>query len=186
MIQFEESGHPVFRVTSPLSPGTLKSKGVGNLSTHFCDDGGTIETVFRTIISVHQLSIYGAVSDLCEDYQACHARTWRLVLAGQSLVWASKFAEENTYTFDHWSCTRIYCKSTKNEWRGPHWQQLESDSTPWQRTLKNSHNAQNQWHVLSTFSLRDEKSYDPKGWIRGNTKIGPVLEVTTRSIWSGN
>ena len=26
---------------------------------------------------------------------------------------------------------------------------------------------------------RDEKSTDPKGWIRGNTTIGPVLEVTT-------
>ena len=26
---------------------------------------------------------------------------------------------------------------------------------------------------------RDEKSSDPKRWIRGNTKIGPVLEVTT-------
>ena len=26
---------------------------------------------------------------------------------------------------------------------------------------------------------RDEKSSDPKGWNRGNTKIGPVLEVTT-------
>ena len=26
---------------------------------------------------------------------------------------------------------------------------------------------------------RDEKSSDPKGWIRGNTIIGPVLEVTT-------
>ena len=26
---------------------------------------------------------------------------------------------------------------------------------------------------------RNEKSSDPKGWIRRNTKIGPVLEVTT-------
>ena len=26
---------------------------------------------------------------------------------------------------------------------------------------------------------RDEKSSEPQGWIRGNTKIGPVLEVTT-------
>ena len=26
---------------------------------------------------------------------------------------------------------------------------------------------------------RDEMSTDPKGWIQGNTKIGPVLEVTT-------
>ena len=26
---------------------------------------------------------------------------------------------------------------------------------------------------------RDDNLTDPKGWIRGNTKIGPVLEVTT-------
>ena len=47
----------------PLHRGTLKSKGGGKLSIHFCADEGTIETVFRTIISVNQLSIYGAVSD---------------------------------------------------------------------------------------------------------------------------
>ena len=84
MIKFSESGHPVFRATSPLSRGTLKSKGGGKLSIHFCADGDTIETVFRTIISVNQLSIYGAVSDLCEEYSACQTRTERPVLAGQS------------------------------------------------------------------------------------------------------
>ena len=41
------------------------------------------ETVFRTIISVNQLSIYGAVSDLCEEYGSCQTRTERPVLAGQ-------------------------------------------------------------------------------------------------------
>ena len=70
--------------TSPLSLGTLKSKGGGKLSIHFCADGDTIETVFRTIISVNQLSIYGAVSDLCDEYRICQARTGRPVLAGQS------------------------------------------------------------------------------------------------------
>ena len=70
MIKFGESGHPVFRATSPLSRGTLKSKGGGKLSIHFCADGETIETFFRTIISVNQLGIYGAVSDSCEDYKA--------------------------------------------------------------------------------------------------------------------
>ena len=63
MFKFEESGHPLFRDTSPLSRGTLKSKGGGKLSFHFCADRVAIETVFRTIISVIQLSIYGAVSD---------------------------------------------------------------------------------------------------------------------------
>ena len=84
MIKFGESGHPVFRATSPLSRGTLKSKGGGKLSKHFCADGDTIETVFRTIISVSQLSIYGAVSDLCEEYSSCQTRTGRTVLAEQS------------------------------------------------------------------------------------------------------
>ena len=68
MIKFGESGHSVFRATSPLSRGTLKSKGGGKLSVHFCADGDTIETVFRTIISVNQLSIHGAVSELCRRY----------------------------------------------------------------------------------------------------------------------
>ena len=79
MIQFAESGHPIFRSTSPLFRGVLKSKGGGQLSIHFCADGETVETVFRTIISVNQLCIYGAVSDLCDEYMACEART-----AGQS------------------------------------------------------------------------------------------------------
>ena len=43
-----------------------------------------IETVFRTIISVNQLSIYGAVTDWCEEYSNCRTRTGTLVLAGQS------------------------------------------------------------------------------------------------------
>ena len=50
MIKFGESGHPVFRGTSPLPRGTVKSKWGGKLSIHFCADGDTIETVFRTII----------------------------------------------------------------------------------------------------------------------------------------
>ena len=83
MIQFGESRHPVFRATSPLSRGTLKSKDGGKLSMHFCADEGTIETVFRTITSVNQLSLYGAVAEMCEEYKACHDRTGRL-LVGQS------------------------------------------------------------------------------------------------------
>ena len=63
MIKISETGHPVFRTSSTLSRGTLKSRGGGKLSIHFFADEGTIETVSRTIISVNQLSIHGAVSD---------------------------------------------------------------------------------------------------------------------------
>ena len=43
-----------------------------------------IETVFRTIISVNQLSFHGAVSELCEEYSISQTSTSRLVVAEQS------------------------------------------------------------------------------------------------------
>ena len=84
MLTLAESTHPVFRSTSPLSRGELKSKGWGKLSTHYCADLGKIDTVFRTIISVNQLSIYGTVAEMCEECDSCHDRTGRLVVEGQS------------------------------------------------------------------------------------------------------
>ena len=54
VIKFGESGHPVFRATSPLSRGTLKSKECGKLSIRFCADGDTIETVFaQSFLQIH-------------------------------------------------------------------------------------------------------------------------------------
>ena len=89
---------------SPLFRGTLESKGGVNLFLHFCADGDTIETVFRTIISVNQPSIYGAVSDLCKEYSRCQTRTRRLVVAEQcdplfepaNLLIMTPTAQENT------------------------------------------------------------------------------------------
>ena len=68
----------------PFFRAVLKSKGGGKLSIHYCADPGTIENVFRTNISVNQLSIYGAVADLCEECDSCHDRTGRPVVEGQS------------------------------------------------------------------------------------------------------
>ena len=58
MLNFSESGHTVFRESSALERGDLKSTGKGILSIHFCGDDKTVEVVLRTIISVNQLSIY--------------------------------------------------------------------------------------------------------------------------------
>ena len=55
LIEFVESGCPIFRATTPLSRGQLKSKGHGKLSTHFAVVLETIETIFRIIVSASQL-----------------------------------------------------------------------------------------------------------------------------------
>ena len=82
MIKIRRKRTPSF--PSHESIVSRKRSKAGKLSIHFCADGDPIETVFRTIISVNQISIYGAVSEFCEEYSACQARTGRLVLAGQS------------------------------------------------------------------------------------------------------
>ena len=46
LLEFAESGHPIFRATTPLSRSNLKSKGHGKLSIHFAADQETIETIF--------------------------------------------------------------------------------------------------------------------------------------------
>ena len=87
LLEFAESGHPIFRATTPLSRCILKSKGHGKLSIHFTADYPTIETIFRTIISVNQLSIYGAVANRCEEFEAHQDRSGEPdVLMGQSIV----------------------------------------------------------------------------------------------------
>ena len=76
LLDFAESGHPTFRATTPLSRGILKSKGHGKLSIHFTADNPTIETIFRIIISVTQLSIYGAVAAICEEFETDQDGSW--------------------------------------------------------------------------------------------------------------
>ena len=83
-MEFAESGCPIFRATTPLSRGQLKSKGRGKLSIHYAADQETIETIFRIIVSANQLSLYGAVAEICEEYESLHERTGRPVVMGQS------------------------------------------------------------------------------------------------------
>ena len=84
MVTLAESRQPVFRATSPLSRGVLKKKGGGKLSIHYCTEQETITTVFRTIASVNQLSLYGAVAEMCEEYETFHDRKGQPVVRGQS------------------------------------------------------------------------------------------------------
>ena len=199
MIKFGESGHPVFRATSPLSRGTLKSRGGGKSSIHFCADGDTLETVFfRTIISDNQLSIYGAVSDLCEKYKACHVRTGRLVMTGQSdplFVPTSSLMKTHTPSTDDPAQEDLLQKYQERVERLSQQNRVIKICTDAEflttvdvgqyfmtkDTKEFSQFAESAACREYTLS-RDEKLSDPKGWIRGNIEIGPVLEVTTSHL----
>ena len=85
LLLFAESGHPTFRATTPLPRGKLKRKGKGKVSIHFSADQDTVDTIYRIILSVNQLSVYGAVAAVCEEFEDHQDRTGQpVILVGRS------------------------------------------------------------------------------------------------------
>ena len=64
LLKFAESGHPIFRSTTPLSRGKLKSKGKGKVSIHFSADQDTVDT----IIALFSLSISSVSTEQWQLY----------------------------------------------------------------------------------------------------------------------
>ena len=91
---------------------------------------------------------------------------------------------------------KIYCKSTNNEWTSYHNKNrvikfctdagflTTVDVGQYFMTKHTAEFSQFTDAVACReYTLpRDEDTSEPEGWIRGNTKIGPVLEVTTRCL----
>ena len=192
LLEFAESGHPTSRATTPLSRGILKSKGRGKLSIHFAADQNTIDTIYRIILSVNQLSVYGAVAAICEEFEDHQDRTGQpVILVGQSIVLDEVKAE-----------TPVHDEDPRNDqiiWQ-QYIQQLESLSPESKVTrfckeagfmrvveigqyfmTKDTGNLRQFRSVACReYTLpRDDPASQPKGWIQGNMRIGPILEVTT-------
>ena len=87
LLEFAERGHPTFRATTPLSKCILKSKRRGKLSIHFTADQETVDAMYRIVLAVNQLSIYGAVAAMCEEFENHQDGSGEPeVLMGQSIV----------------------------------------------------------------------------------------------------
>ena len=190
LLEFAESGHPIFRSTTPLSRRKLKSKGKSKVSIHFSADQDTVDTIYRIILSVNQISIYGTVAAICDEYESHqHSTGQPVILVGQSIVLGEIKAE-----------VPVHDEKPKDDQiiLQQYVQQIESLS-PENRVSKFCKEAGfmrvvevGQYFVtrdtgdfIRTVACReytlprDDKASQPKGWIRGNMRIGPVLEVTT-------
>ena len=192
LLKFAESGHPIFRSKTPLSRGKLKSKGKGKVSIHFTADQDTVDTIYRIILSVNQLSVYGAVAAICAEYESHQDRTGQpVILVGQSIFLGEIKAEVPVHDEEPRDDQIILQQYI---------QQVESLS-PENRLSKFCKEARfmrvvevgqyfvtkdtgdfRQFHSVACreYTLpRDDPASEPKGWIPGNTRIGPVVEVTT-------
>ena len=194
LLEFAESGCPIFRATTPLAKGKLQSKGHGKLSVHFTADYPTIETIFRINVFANQLSLYGAVANMCEEFESHQDRSGQPdVLMGQSIVLCEIKAEvplENDIP-SHQNLLlqryeeRIKLLSQENKVSkfcmdaefihvveiGQYFMTKDTEEKFFAR-------------ACSEYTLpRDDGSSQPRGWIQEHTKIGPVLEITTSYLY---
>ena len=147
---------------------------------------------FRIIISVNQLSIYGAVAAICEEFEN-HQDGSREpeILMVQSIVLGEIEAEvplQNENPLNHhilWqqyierieslspeSKVSRFCKEAGFMRIVEVGQYFVTKDTGDFRQFRSV-------ACLEYTLPRDDPSSQPKGWIQGNMRIGPVLEVTT-------
>ena len=194
MVTLEEGTHPVFRATSPLSRGVHKSKGGGKLSIHCYADQETIKTVFHTITSVNQLSIYGAVAVMCEECESCHDRIGGPVVRGQSsssfvpsVIKTNMLLNDDDLAQEE-DLLQRYRERFEKLLQQDRVSKFCTDAGFLTTVEVGQYFMTKGTEEFSQFTdsvacreytlPRDEDSSEQKGWIKGNTKIGPVLEVT--------
>ena len=149
--------------------------------------------VLRTIISVNQLSIYGAVADMCDELACsvsdCSERTGEFVahnnpettVIPQEMMTTKKslrtdeiVQDERTFANlpDHLQLIKL-CSNvgiTKTVAMGQYFTTLDDAEL---ETLEGRERGSSREYTFP----RDDPLSEVKGCIRGNTKIGPALQV---------
>ena len=188
LLKFAESG------TTPFSRGKLKRKGHKKLSIHFAADQETIETIFRIIVSANQHGLYGAVANMCEEYESFQDRSRQPgVLMGQSIVLSEIKAEvplENNIPSHQNLLLQRYEERKKMLSQENKVSKFCMDAgfihvvEIGQYFMTKDTGEQFFARACREYTHpRDDGSTQPKGWIQGNTKIGPVLEITTSCLF---
>ena len=173
-----------FRATSALERGELRSKEKGKKSIHFNGSEETIELILRT-----RLGIYGAVADLgkelSKDSEVAGKPTANEDLESMEIPTELPIADPHTnvelqgnllqddeHKFeqlpeDQKLCTLCCDVGLKIVEQGQFFVTLDEEEGP--NEMKN---------LCREFTLlRSEEASRGRGWILGNTKIRPVLDV---------
>ena len=195
----EKADTQIFRATkSIIQEVSSKSKGRWkNCRFHYCADGETVETVFS-----HTITSCKSPRSLRSSRRKLLWRIWILsrgkTRCGRTVeilvrarMWSRQTCFLKTMMIQH--IKNYYCKNMENELKKLSQQDKLSkfckdagflttvEVGQYFMTKDTEEFSQFTDSVACReFTLpRDEDTSEPKGWIRGNTTIGPVLEVRT-------
>ena len=154
----------------------------------------TIETVCLTIVSVNHLSLYGAVAEMSEECESCPDKTGRPVVGGSS---SSSFVPSVIKTEVSLDSDDLAHKDLLLQQYRERIEKLSQQDKLskfcmdagflnvveiGQYFMTKDTGDLSQFHAVACreYTLpRDEEASQPKGWIPGNPKSGPVFEVAT-------
>ena len=91
-----------------------KAKDTENCRFTLLQTKKQVRLYFRIIVSAHQLSLYGAVAEMCEEYESLHDRSGQLVKVMDNQLCSVRSRQKFL-----WRMIRIFfCSDMKNELRG--------------------------------------------------------------------
>ena len=182
-------GHPAFRATSASERGEFKKQRWWKEDIVHCNGSEhPVELILRAIISVNQLSIYGTVADLCEEEDP-DSRNQTEGEICESLVIPTEITNANAKS-----------QSSTSSTQGGFLQEYERklaellDDQKLSKLCTDAHflkeigkgqfffaiekGSENMQTACREYTRsRNLKTSRPRGWIRSNTKISPVLDL---------
>ena len=159
LLNFAGSGHPIFRGTSALERGELRSKENGKKSIHFIGSTQNIELLLHMFISVNQLSP-----------------------VGQRAVGKPKAPLDKVKMFTQPLLAEV---QSNEERQGNLLQKYEVIQTVLRSrfdisrnlTLPSPRGKRKQSLCRKNSMLRDQEGNRIKGWIQNNVRFGPVSDI---------
>ena len=187
----------LFSVQRLHCPGVISNaKDMENCRYILLRTNQKVRLFFRIIVSANQLSLYGAVANMCEEFETHQDRSGQPdVLMGQSIVLSEIKAEvplqndipshQNLLLQRYEERIKLFSQENKVS-------KFCMDAgfihvvEVGQYFMTKDTGDFRQFHTVACreYTLpRDDGSSQPRGWIQGNTRIGPVLEITTSYMY---
>ena len=195
MAIFSGSGHLIFRATSAFERGNLRSKGGSKKSIQFNGCYENIELLLCTVISSNQVSVHRAKADLCDEFPKDLGASVKPEahdhLETMEIPTGLSNAETRT---DAQQTVKLSAKiraQIRTNVRRPEiiqtmfWCGFESCRT---RTvllylLKQKKDNRCNIYAGNTRCLKMKKEICVRGWIRKDTRMGPVVNIKSMLSW---
>ena len=188
MLNFAESGHPIFRASCAVERGDLRSKGHGKNPIQFNGSEENIELLLCTIISANQLSVFGAVADLCRELSKDSMASEKPEAYDhlETVEIPTEPPTPDSHTDEHPQGNLLQDYDRKFEQLTYHQKLSKLCSDAGLKTVERvqffitlyAEEGQLMQHLCREYTVpRNDERTRARGWIQKNTKIGPVLDA---------